>query len=353
VTDDKGLTMCKSTQSSNSCLCLQFDYKNISPKDFECSICVNLLWFPVTTPCGHIFCRECLIRSIDNTQAQCPMCKNPLDEFFPMLIQSHVNKTELISQIIETYFPNEFNERRQLYEQENIRGVSIPRNNPDSTIFEIPIFVCVLTLPYCVCPLHVYEPRYRLMMRRTIETESRTFGMCSYDEQTRTFADYGTLLFIRGLVYTNDGRSIVDTIGQRRFHVIERGMKDGYNTARVKLIQDNQIEQHEFDDLFQLNRDTYNRVHHWFDHLDENRKTLITSQLEQYPPCDDLTEGSIDGPSWAWIMLNLLPIEQLLQYTALASHSFRIRLQMINDTIDFLLNQQQQTTASSINEQET
>jgi Lon protease-like protein len=44
--------------------------------------------------------------------------------------------------------------------------------------------MCVLTLPNCTCPLHVYEPRYRLMMRRTIETESRTFGMCTYDEQT-------------------------------------------------------------------------------------------------------------------------------------------------------------------------
>jgi hypothetical protein len=39
-----------------------------------------------------------------------------------MLIQSHVNKTEIISQILETYFPNEFIERHQLYEQENIPG---------------------------------------------------------------------------------------------------------------------------------------------------------------------------------------------------------------------------------------
>jgi Lon protease-like protein len=66
----------------------------------------------------------------------------------------------------------------------------------------------------------------------------------------RTFTDYGTLLFIRGLVYTQDGRSIVDTIGQRRFRVIERGMKDGYDTARVQLIRDDPIEQHEFDGLF-------------------------------------------------------------------------------------------------------
>ncbi len=45
-------------------------------------------------------------------------------------------------------------------------------------------------------------------------------------------------------------------------------------------------------DLFQLNRDTYNRVHNWFDYLDEERKTLLNRQLEGYPSCDDLTEGS-------------------------------------------------------------
>jgi Lon protease-like protein len=60
----------------------------------------------------------------------------------------------------------------------------LPTINTESTIFEIPIFVCVLALPHCTCPLHVFEPRYRLMMRRTNETQSRTFGMCTYDEQT-------------------------------------------------------------------------------------------------------------------------------------------------------------------------
>jgi Lon protease-like protein len=351
VTDTSPLTICKSKQPTASCFCLQFDYKNLNIKDFDCSICVNLLWFPVTTPCGHVFCRECLIRSVDNTQILCPICKSSLDDFFPMLIQSHVNKTEIISKIIETYFPTEYNERNQLHQEETSRSTLIPQNDNESNIFEIPIFVCVSTLPNCVCPLHVFEPRYRLMMRRTIETESRTFGMCSYDEQTQTFTDYGTLLFIRGLVYTQDGWSIVDTIGQRRFRVIERGMKDGYDTARVQLIRDDPIEQHEFDDLFQLNRVTYTRVREWFDHLDAYRRTLITRQLEEYPPCDDLTVGSTDGPSWAWIMLNLLPIEQLLQLTVLASRSFRIRLQTINDTMDFLLNQQPQQGAAPSNDE--
>jgi hypothetical protein len=92
-------------------------------------------------------------------------------------------------------------------------------------------------------------------------------------------------------------------------------MRDEYNTAKVELIRDHPIEQHEFDglfkfeekidfflfflilDLFQLNRNTYNRVRHWFDHLDAYRKTLIIRQLEEYPPCDDLTEGSSNNLS--------------------------------------------------------
>ncbi|CAF0962180.1 unnamed protein product [Adineta ricciae] len=336
--------MCKSKQPSNLCFCSQFDYKNFSPRDFECSICVNLLWTSITTPCGHVFCRECLIRSVDNTQAQCPICKSSLEEFFPMLIRSHVNQTELISKIIQTYFPAEYNERQQIYEQENIRGVAIPRSvitQTESIITEIPIFVCVLTLPCCTCPLHVFEPRYRLMMRRTIETESRTFGMCGYDEQTDTFTEYGTLLYIRGLIYTADGRSIVDTIGQRRFRVLERGMRDGYHTAKVELIHDDRIEQQEFNELFQLNQDTYNRVRQWFDQLDEDMQHKISRQFEEYPSCDDVVQDSVDGPSWTWVILNILPIDSTLQHTALTSRSLRVRLQMINDTISFQLHQQQ------------
>jgi hypothetical protein len=46
-------------------------------------------------------------------------------QFFSMLIRSYVNKTEVISQMIETYLPNEFNERRQLYDQETTQGYFI------------------------------------------------------------------------------------------------------------------------------------------------------------------------------------------------------------------------------------
>ena len=43
---------------------------------------------------------------------------------------------------------------------------------------QIPVFVCTMSFPAVVCPLHVFEPRYRLMIRRAMESGTRQFGMC-------------------------------------------------------------------------------------------------------------------------------------------------------------------------------
>lgn len=49
----------------------------------------------------------------------------------------------------------------------------------------IPIFVCTMSFPGIACPLHVFEPRYRLMIRRCQETGTRRFGMCIYENGKR------------------------------------------------------------------------------------------------------------------------------------------------------------------------
>lgn len=60
---------------------------------------------------------------------------------------------------------------------------------------------------------------------------------CSND-----FSDYGCMLEIRDVQYFPDGRSVLDTIGGRRFKVLSRGQRDGYNTAKVEFIKDLPIE---------------------------------------------------------------------------------------------------------------
>ena len=49
----------------------------------------------------------------------------------------------------------------------------------------VPIFVCTMAYPTVPCPLHVFEPRYRLMIRRSIQTGTKQFGMCVSDTQNR------------------------------------------------------------------------------------------------------------------------------------------------------------------------
>lgn len=52
------------------------------------------------------------------------------------------------------------------------------------------------------------------------------------------YAEYGTLLEICDLVRMCDGSSILSTLGSRRFRVLQRGERDGYDVANVQLLHD-------------------------------------------------------------------------------------------------------------------
>ncbi|KAL1270480.1 hypothetical protein QQF64_029496 [Cirrhinus molitorella] len=47
-------------------------------RHLQCPICKNLLTDPVSTTCGHTFCRCCLDKHISMTEPQCPLCQEPV-----------------------------------------------------------------------------------------------------------------------------------------------------------------------------------------------------------------------------------------------------------------------------------
>lgn len=55
------------------------------------------------------------------------------------------------------------------------------------------------------------------------------------------FADYGCMLEIQRVEFLADGRSLVSTVGQRRFRVLRRGHRDGYNTADIEYLEDEKV----------------------------------------------------------------------------------------------------------------
>ena len=58
-----------------------------------------------------------------------------------------------------------------------------------------------------------------------------------------SFSEFGTMLEIRDIHVFRDGRSVIDTRGRRRFRVLERRIRDGYNVASVEFLKDVPIPQ--------------------------------------------------------------------------------------------------------------
>ncbi|KAM9466417.1 E3 ubiquitin-protein ligase TRIM39-like isoform 1-T2 [Clarias gariepinus] len=48
----------------------------LTEEQLKCSICLEVFTDPITTPCGHSFCKSCIIQSWNTTQnCYCPYCK--------------------------------------------------------------------------------------------------------------------------------------------------------------------------------------------------------------------------------------------------------------------------------------
>ena len=77
------------------------------PEQFLCAICKYLLFEPVTTNCGHNFCRPCLRRWILKRKHTCPVCRNGIAKKWRM----PVNKS--IWNALGSLYPDQVEERRK------------------------------------------------------------------------------------------------------------------------------------------------------------------------------------------------------------------------------------------------
>ncbi|XP_041047156.1 LON peptidase N-terminal domain and ring finger 1, like isoform X4 [Carcharodon carcharias] len=86
----------------------------IDASDFECSLCMRLFLEPITTPCGHTFCKGCLERSLDHNPL-CPLCKDSLKEY---LENRKYAVTYLLEEMIARYLSEELCERQRVHNEE-------------------------------------------------------------------------------------------------------------------------------------------------------------------------------------------------------------------------------------------
>lgn len=90
------------------------------------------------------------------------------------------------------------------------------------------------------------------------------------------------MLEIRDVHFFPDGRSVVDTIGGRRFKVVSRGKRDGYNTARVEFLADRMLAEEEADGELEIVH------HHWLACRVKNMSIVKELLFENSRNCKDL-----------------------------------------------------------------
>lgn len=194
----------------------------------ECPICCTRFTNPTTTPCGHTFCRNCLVRSLDH-QRSCPFCRDSLD-FCPP-------PTTILVEILT-----------KLYEEDDESMDVHATNDFDSSDTRVPLLIGSLSFPHINCVIHIFEPRYRLMLRRIMASSRRRFAMCLARRQRTSqdqspFFEYGTMLELMHVQTLPDGRSIVQAVGSHRFKVLHFELIDGYHMADIERIDDIDREQ--------------------------------------------------------------------------------------------------------------
>lgn len=296
----------------------------LDPNDFECSLCMRLFYQPVTTPCGHTFCKNCLERCLDHNP-QCPLCKESLKEY---LAFRKYTITQVLDNIIKQYLSREHSERLKLHTEETKELSDLTKN--------VPIFVCTMAYPTVPCPLHVFEPRYRLMIRRCMETGTRQFGMCISDPQ-KGFVDYGCMLQIRSVHFLPDGRSVVDTIGGKRFRVISRGMRDGYSIANIQYLEDMKVnEEEDLEKLQVLHDQVYDQARKWFQNLENRFRNQILQHFGPMPEREADIQATPNGPACCWWLLAVLPVDPRYQLSVLSMTTLKERLVKIQHILTYL-----------------
>lgn len=214
----------------------------------DCKVCYAIFYDPVTTACGHTYCRPCLQRSLD-IHPSCPLCRRGLSANTYFRAESSP-ANERLGQILEALWPDQVKARRDA-----VRAERLAREAEAQC--DLPIFVCTVSLPTMPTVLHIFEPRYRLMIQRALQG-NRTFGMVlprtavrglegESDEENQhlPFTELGTLLRIKNVRMFPDGRSLVEAIGMSRFRIVRHSVLDDYVVAKVERYDDISIAEEE------------------------------------------------------------------------------------------------------------
>jgi ATP-dependent Lon protease len=104
---------------------------------------------------------------------------------------------------------------------------------------ELPLFPLpdVVLFPQEVLPLHIFEPRYRMLLRTVMAGDQR-FGIVRWDPTNQIMANVGCCAEILHCQTQDDDHSNIVTMGQQRFRVLDIVREAPFRVGMVSWIED-------------------------------------------------------------------------------------------------------------------
>ena len=113
----------------------------------------------------------------------------------------------------------------------------------DLSVRELPLFPLpdVVLFPQEVLPLHIFELRYRLMLKSVLDSDRR-FGVVRWDPEQKAMASIGCCAEILQCQTQADERTNLVTIGQQRFRLLNVVREAPFMVGLVCWLEDEPVE---------------------------------------------------------------------------------------------------------------
>ena len=129
-------------------------------EDYSCPVCHELYLAPVVLPCGHVYCRGCLVRILRSAQQKCAVCRAA----FHVTSADRLRTCGVLEAALQQLYPEQMAERAR-EAAAAVPAVGEPVEGSGEPC-ALPLFVLDAMLPLQHMRLHVFEPRYTLMIEQ-------------------------------------------------------------------------------------------------------------------------------------------------------------------------------------------
>lgn len=270
-------------------------------------MCLNMICEPITTACGHSFCRVCLVNSLRISHKKCPSCREVCH-----ISAEAAAENNMIKKIAMSIDPVIYAQRLAESESEKQVWTKLyPVFYYNSTIF-----------PGSHLNLHLFEPRYKIMMQRVVNSTRCFAYVPNFTNYSASIGDIALVAELKECEFMANGNVLLDAVMTKRHkithHFVEEGTR-GLSFVNLEPYEDIKIEDPtELQALNRLQVDANVVIEEFLNlaavrrHVEDQHGTAPTHCVERLS---------------LWVIA-ICAMSEREKYTFLASQNTRVRLEV-------------------------